>query len=123
LPPDVQKLSARLPPHAGTALATSLVRHAIDALEEFFLKLDEKGNENHVLRYVPFVLGGIEGAGLSKVPGFREFAVAESVSLGRSRGEDFLLGADMAVACLGLVFRGPVGAVVLATAGVALSAV
>ena len=107
--------------HGGTSLATALVKHAIDALDEFQKDLHKDKNKDHVLRYPPFVLGGIQRAGLSKVDYFREFALEDSEIQSRDIEDIILFSAGHAIACLGLVFTGPIGMAVLAGAGLALS--
>jgi hypothetical protein len=107
--------------HRGTALANALIRHAMGALDQFAAELSAKGNEDHALRYLPFVLGGIEKAGLAKVLGFRQFAVWDCERVARST-EELLDAAGMAIAYVGMFFPVPIGAAVAGTAAFAVEA-
>jgi hypothetical protein len=106
----------------GTQLALSQVDEAIEALTAFQTDVTQRGKEKDVLGYPLFVIGGLAKLGLNEVPRFKEYAV----SIGRleaSRGDlsGLLDFAGAAVFCLGVVFAGPLGVLVLAAADLALA--
>ncbi len=106
---------------AGSELAKDLVKNAIEDVVSFRGELTKPDQGDHVWPYPLLVTGGVIALGLDKVPGFKEYAV----SVGMVRGKDFkedLIGAlGWAVLCVGLVFTGPVGALVISLADLALA--
>ena len=110
---------------AGTRLAVGLITEARESVVAFRDTLTESGNDAHCWRYATLVSGGVAVLGLHQVPGFKEYAVATGRILGQDtpagRAERVVGFAGMAVLCLGLVFGGPLGLVVLGAGDLALA--
>jgi hypothetical protein len=106
-------------PVAGLELASELIGEAADAIDEFAGDLREDPED--VWRFAPLVHAGITRLGLSDVKGFPEYAVDAGQVLGRSAAETVVTHLGLVLFCVGIVFTGPVGAVVVGVADLALT--
>jgi len=106
-------------PEKGTELAASHVQRSVDALRDFRREIN--ATPQNIWRYPFFVVGGAKLLALDEIPGFKEFLISLSRVLAEGKWDEVVNFASMAVACLGLVFTGPVGAAVLGVADLALS--
>lgn len=108
-------------PITGNQYAMDLVKDAIRSIAGFHHKIAAQGNEDHIWRYPLLVTKGVEQLGLDNIPGFTEYAVNVGQVLGQSEHEKLIDFAGIAILCLGLVFTGPVGVLVLSAADLALA--
>jgi hypothetical protein len=106
---------------SGTSYAAALVRSAQLALIDFRRELTADETKEHVWRYEAFVRGGVQALGLSDVEGFSGYALEVGRFLSHSDFESFVNFASVAVACLGLIFGGPIGAAVIAAVDLSLA--
>jgi hypothetical protein len=95
----------------GAAAAGRLVQEAFDAVMAFGVELIR--HPDHVWRYEPLLMGGLQRMRLIGVPGMAEYVSAIGVvkSISFERNAVFHLG--LVLGCLGLVFSGPVGLAVI----------
>ncbi len=95
----------------GAAAANGAVQEAFHAVMAFGRELIH--NPDHVWRYEPLLMGGLQRMGLIGVPGLAPYvsAIAVVKSMSFERSVIFHLG--LVLGCLGLVFAGPVGLAVI----------
>jgi hypothetical protein len=105
----------------GTGLAASLVQKAQDATVAFRVELTDPTQDTHFWRYPALVSQGLKELGLYDVPGFGQYALSIGQVLSKGAVEQWVNFASVAIACLGLVFTGPVALVVLAAGDLALA--
>ncbi|WP_404331982.1 hypothetical protein [Mesobacillus maritimus] len=97
----------------GIKVSLSCVQEAYDAIIEFGTELIR--NPNHIWRYEPLLMGGVKLMGMEEVPGFAEYVRALSKIKRKSVEQMVLFHVELALLCLGVVFSGPYGLVVIGT--------
>ncbi|HET6898597.1 MAG TPA: hypothetical protein VFK70_09625, partial [Vicinamibacteria bacterium] len=103
----------------GTEMAEPLVNQAASATTDFLTEL--LGDADLVWRYVPLLAGGLARMGLQDVEGFPDYVVDIGRVLGRSLAETVVNHLGLVLLCVGLVFTGPAGVVVVGALDLALS--
>jgi hypothetical protein len=105
---------------AGTELTLWLIGEALRATNEF--ANDLRTNADHVWRYAPLVMLGVQELGLHEVDGFPEYAVDIGRVLDpRLMIEKALTALGLVVVCVGVVFTGPLGVAALGVIDLALT--
>jgi hypothetical protein len=103
----------------GGELTRRLVAEAAAATAEF--AADLRADPDHVWRYAPLVMLAVRQLGLGDLDGFPEYAVDLGRVLDPQLLETALTMLGLVIVCVGVVFTGPLGAVALGVADLALT--